>query len=95
MRNSMVGKKGCKRKSRALKKDLSFWFECGTNDETTDRNNNGIIDSIEDTLELIDELHLIGYSKESTAYVEVENGEHNFDTWKNVFSDFLDWTLKL
>lgn len=33
-----------------------FWFECGTDDEKDDRNNNGIIDSIEDTLDLITEL---------------------------------------
>ena len=35
---------------------LKFFFECGALDETKDRNNNGIIDSIDDTLDLIDEL---------------------------------------
>src|SRR5450432_140300 len=35
---------------------LKFFFECGTEDETEDRNGNGIIDSIDDTLDLINQL---------------------------------------
>lgn len=81
-------------KEGAYKKGLKFWFECGTNDETEDRNNNGIIDSIEDTLELIDELHKLGYKKEDTTYLEIKGGEHNFNTWQAVFTDFLDWALE-
>jgi len=73
---------------------LKFWFECGTNDETEDRNNNGVIDSIEDTLELIDELRAIGYTEADTTYLEVLGGEHNFNTWQAVFKDFLDWALE-
>ena len=32
---------------------LKFWLEAGTKDEAADRNNNGIIDAIDDTLDLI------------------------------------------
>ena len=32
---------------------LKFFFQCGNMDETMDRNKNGIIDSIDDTLDLI------------------------------------------
>lgn len=73
--------------------DLSqkFWFECGTADEASDRNNSGIIDSIEDTLDIMKELEMIGFSKENMTYVEIEDGEHNFHTWKAVFSEFLKW----
>jgi len=35
---------------------LKFFFECGTADETEDRNGNGIIDSIDDTKDLISAL---------------------------------------
>ena len=35
---------------------LKFFFQCGNMDEVKDRNNNGIIDSIDDTLDLIKEL---------------------------------------
>lgn len=70
------------------KNGLKFWFECGTNDEKADRNNNGIIDAIEDTLDLIKELKLKGYSENDIKYVEVEGGEHNFNTWKKYFRGF-------
>ncbi len=40
---------------------LRFFFECGTADETEDRNKNGIIDSIDDTLDLISALTEKGY----------------------------------
>jgi enterochelin esterase-like enzyme len=80
-------------KEGQYKEGLKFWFECGTNDETEDRNNNGIIDSIEDTLELMDELHTLGYAKEDTVYLEVKGGEHNFNTWQAVFYDYLKWAL--
>ena len=80
-------------KEGPFKPGLKFWFECGTNDETEDRNNNGIIDAIEDTQELMDELHAIGYAPTDTTYLEVKGGEHNFNTWQAVFKDFLDWAL--
>ena len=35
---------------------LKFFFECGALDEKADRNNNGVIDAIDDTLDLIKEL---------------------------------------
>ena len=35
---------------------LKFFFQCGNKDETRDRNRNGIIDSIDDTKDLINEL---------------------------------------
>lgn len=81
-------------KAGPFKPGLKFWFECGTRDETEDRNNNGIIDSIEDTLELIDELRGIGYGEADTTYLEIKGGEHNFNTWQAVFKDFLDWALE-
>jgi enterochelin esterase-like enzyme len=72
--------------------ELKFWFECGTNDETSDRNNSGIIDSIEDTLDLIIELKAKGYEEiDNIVYHEIMDGEHNFDTWKKVFPEFLKW----
>ncbi|MBK9320932.1 MAG: esterase family protein [Bacteroidetes bacterium] len=71
-----------------------FWFQCGTEDELSDRNNNGVIDSIEDTLDLIDELQAIGYEKGTNIeYVEVEGGRHDEETWSKVFPDFLIWAF--
>ena len=73
---------------------LTFWFETGTNDETGDRNNNGIIDAIDDTTDLIDELVKKGYSRErDIRYVEIVGGEHNPKTWRKIMPDFLMWAF--
>lgn len=70
---------------------LKFFFECGCLDETADRNNNGIIDSIEDTTDLIEDLKEIGYGEEQIQYLELEDGEHNIETWARALPEFLRW----
>ncbi len=71
---------------------LQFFFEVGTKDETADRNNNGIIDAIDDTLGLITELEKIGYNKErDIKYVELKDGTHDVPTWAKAFPAFLEW----
>lgn len=82
------------RKSQRVE-GMKFWFEVGTKDEESDRNNNGIIDAIDDTLDLINELTTLGYRPhEDIKYVEVEGGEHNPHTWGKVMPDFLEWALR-
>lgn len=77
------------------RKGMKFWFEAGTNDEKSDRNNNGIIDAIDDTLDLIKELEKKGYKKDKDLiYREIEGGEHNINTWKNVLPEFLIWAFE-
>ena len=70
---------------------LKFFFEVGTQDETADRNNNGIIDSIDDTVSLIQELKNKGYTNESIQYLELQDGQHNVATWARAFPHFLKW----
>lgn len=70
---------------------LRFFFECGAMDETKDRNNNGIIDSIDDTLDLLKELHLKGYPEAAIYYLELPEGKHDVPTWAQAFPDFLKW----
>lgn len=72
---------------------LQFWFQTGTNDETGDRNKNGIIDSIDDTMDMIKEMKSLGYSDQDITYKEVNEGEHNFHTWSKVFPEFLRWSF--
>jgi enterochelin esterase-like enzyme len=75
--------------------DMKFWLQTGTNDETDDRNNNGIIDSIDDTLDLIAELEQLGYRQgPDIRYVEVEGGEHHPGTWAQAMADFLQWSFR-
>jgi len=71
---------------------LKFFFQCGNMDETRDRNNNGVIDSIDDTLDMIKELEAIGYNKETDIhYLEMADGLHNVPTWARAFPEFLKW----
>lgn len=70
---------------------LKFFFEVGTQDETADRNNNGIIDAIDDTVSLMDELRKKGYPEESLHYLELQDGRHDVPTWARAFPDFLRW----
>jgi esterase/lipase superfamily enzyme len=70
---------------------LKFFFECGALDEIQDRNHNGIIDSIDDTLDLIKELKRKGYGDNSIKYLELEYGKHDVPTWANAFPYFLKW----
>ena len=71
---------------------LKFFFECGTEDEQEDRNGNGIIDSIDDTQDLIRELVLKGYVAErDIRYLEIAGGHHDVGTWAQAMPEFLRW----
>lgn len=73
---------------------LKFWLQTGTSDETADRNKNGIIDSIDDTIDLIKELEAKGYKRpEDIRYVEVVGGSHNTATWAKAMPKFLAWAF--
>ena len=70
---------------------LKFFFEVGTQDETADRNNNGVIDSIDDALSLVEELKLKGYKDADIEYYEMADGKHDVPTWAKAFPAFLKW----
>jgi len=70
---------------------LDFFFQCGNMDETRDRNNNGVIDSVDDTLDIIKELMNKGYTKDDIAYMEMPDGRHDVMTWGKAFPYFLRW----
>jgi enterochelin esterase-like enzyme len=71
---------------------LKFFFECGTEDEQEDRNGNGIIDSIDDTSDLIRELTAKGYAPEKDIhYMEIGGGRHDVATWARAMPEFLLW----
>ncbi len=81
-------------RNKSANEGQKFWFECGTDDEKDDRNNNGIIDSIDDTLDLIKELEEKGYKKDKDiVYYEIKGGQHNQKTWSEAMPVFLKWLL--
>jgi enterochelin esterase-like enzyme len=76
------------------KKDLRFFFQSGNMDETNDRNKNGIIDSIDDTLDLMTELEKKGYQQQKDIhYLEMPEGKHDIPTWGKAMKPFLLWAF--
>ena len=73
---------------------MKFFFECGTADEAEDRNGNGIIDSIDDTMDLIAALAEKGYDRlEDICYHEIDGGKHDIPTWAAAMPVFLRWAF--
>lgn len=70
---------------------LRFFLQCGQLDETADRNNNGIIDSIDDALDLIVALKAKGFTDEHIHYLELPEGKHDTITWASALPVFLQW----
>ncbi len=78
----------------ADKPELEFWLQTGTKDETADRNKNGIIDSIDDTVDIIKELENKGYARPANIqYLEMVGGNHNVATWADAMPKFLAWAF--
>ena len=71
---------------------LKFFLQCGNKDETKDRNHNGIIDSIDDTRDLVIELEKKGYDADKDIYyLELADGRHDVFTWGKAMPEFLKW----
>jgi len=79
------------RKIGALKQtpQQKFWFQTGTLEETNDRDNNGVIDVIDDTLRTIAELRKKNVPEKSITYVEIKGGKHDYATWEKAMNSFL------
>lgn len=78
----------------AGKPALKFWLQTGTKDETADRNKNGIIDSIDDTVDIIKELEAKGYARPADMqYLEMVGGTHSVATWAYAMPKFLLWAF--
>lgn len=71
---------------------MKFFFQCGELDESEDRNKNGVIDSIDDTLDLIRILIFKGYKEGADIkYLQLADGRHEVATWAKALPVFLRW----
>lgn len=71
---------------------LKFFFQCGEQDEAEDRNRNGVIDSIDDTIDLMRELARKGFREGiDMHYLQMPDGRHDVASWKKVLPGFLKW----
>lgn len=80
-------------KTSSVPAQQSYWFQAGTLDEADDRNHNGVIDAIDDTLDLIRVLKKRNIHERLIRYYEVEGGRHEPATWGLAMPDFLKWSL--
>lgn len=80
-------------KTKPVPPGARYWFQAGTRDETSDRNNNGVIDAIEDTLDLMQVLRDLGVAEGNLSWTLVKNGYHEPATWARVLPDFLRWAF--
>lgn len=81
-------------RNSAAKPDLRCWFQAGLLDETDDRNNNGIIDVIDDILDLSVELVYKGFRPfYDFTYHEMPDGTHDPPTWARAMPHFLRWAF--
>ncbi len=73
---------------------LKFWLMTGTDDEVADRNHNFIIDSIDDTIDVVKELMRKGYQRpHDIFYYEMVGGKHDVPTWGKAMPAFLIWAF--
>ncbi len=68
---------------------LRLWFETADGDETSDRDGNGVIDSIQDTDDLVNALVARGYTRGKDVVHVTVSGGHDKDTWGRVLPEFL------
>lgn len=73
---------------------VRYWFQAGTQDEDGDRNHNGIIDAIDDTLQLMNLLREKGQPEKDLHYLEIPDGRHEPATWAVAMPDFFRWALE-
>ncbi len=75
-------------------RNQKFWFQVGELDESSDRNNNGVIDAIDDTLDVIKALKKGGVTEDKINYTLVEKGTHSIETWSIIMPAFINWWLE-
>ncbi len=74
---------------------LRMWFSAGTGEfPGQDRDNNGTVDMVQDTTDLVEELAEKGYQEgRDYLYEEIDGGTHDQATWATVLPDFLEWAF--
>ncbi|MDX2121677.1 MAG: alpha/beta hydrolase-fold protein [Gemmatimonadota bacterium] len=72
---------------------LRMWFETGRQDEQADRDQDGVIDAIQDTEELVATLEKKGYRRGLDIVHLTIEGRHDLPTWKRILPEWLVWAF--
>jgi len=79
-------------RASANKPHLKYWFYAGGNEETADRDKDGIIDVIDDTKDLMDLIKSKNICPpDDVCYTQVRNGTHDYASWSHILPRFLLW----
>jgi enterochelin esterase-like enzyme len=81
-----------KLKSSRKDPNLQYWFYAGGNEETSDRDKDGVVDVIDDTKDIINLLKQKNPSH-PIMYKEVMEAKHDWPYWSAVLPDFLIWAF--
>lgn len=77
-------------KYNGQKKDLNIWIDAGDAEEENDRNNNGIIDMVDDARDMVSILKKKGFTlNKDVIYREIVGGKHNEEAWAMRFNQVL------
>ena len=83
--------------SKPMPRHFSIWLAVGTNEETDDRDADGVIDALDDAQAVIDALNAKTPSvKQNEACRKFQlrtykDGQHSQSSWKVMLPDFLQW----
>lgn len=71
---------------------MRFFFQCGEHDEEEDRNKNGVIDAIDDTIDVMRLLLEKGFLEgRDFVYMQLPDGRHDVASWAKAVPAFLRW----
>ena len=83
--------------SKSIPKHFGIWLAAGTDEETDDRDADGVIDALDDAQAVIDALNAKTPSvKQNEAFRKFQlrtykDGQHSQASWKVMLPDFLQW----
>lgn len=81
-------------KSSRKRPHLQYWLYVGDQEETNDRDKDGIIDAVDDTKDLVSILQNKNVCPPGDIVLnESKEGKHDYDSWSKVFPDFLIWAF--
>ena len=73
---------------------LKYWFYAGGNEETKDRDKDGITDVVDDTKDLINLIKKKNVCPPGDIiYTEIKEGKGDYDSWRKVFPEFIIWAV--
>ena len=79
-------------RSSRKRSHLKYWFYAGGSEETADRDKDGIIDVVDDTKDLVDLIKKKNvWPPGDINFVEIKEGTHDYNSWRNVLPQFLIW----